>query len=161
MKSRKKYFIIGGVIAVIVFTGVAFIWAHQDSFDCGRGYRHRHFGNDFQQHILDRLDQKAAELDLTKSQRQAYEKTRQKIMESLNACKQNRKQFFSKLNNEFDREAPDLNRIADLVKQHLNEMPGMVAENLDLLIGFYEQLNVEQQQRILNKIRERLNRCRV
>lgn len=161
MKSRKKYFIIGGVIAVIVLTGMAFIGTHQDSFDCGIGYRHKHFGNDFQQHILSRLDKQAAELDLSEHQRQSYEAARQKILESLNACKQNRKQFFDEFNNELHREAPDLNRIADLVKRHLNEIPSIVAENLDQLIGFYEQLDVEQQQRILNRIRVRLDRCRI
>jgi hypothetical protein len=43
-----------------------------------------------------------------------------------------------------------------MMKEKINEVSGLMGENLDLVVGFYESLNVDQKNKILNEIRDRM-----
>jgi hypothetical protein len=50
-----------------------------------------------------------------------------------------------------------VSRLADLMKTKIDEVSGIMGENIDLVVGFYEDLNVDQKNKILYEIRDRMD----
>ena len=43
------------------------------------------------------------------------------------------------------------------MKKKIDEVSGIMGENLDQVVGFYKSLNVDQKNKILNEIRDRMD----
>ena len=58
-----------------------------------------------------------------------------------------------------DQKNPDMQKVANLVKDRLTRMPDRIGTNLDQVVDFYNILNEEQKARVLEKMRERMASC--
>jgi hypothetical protein len=167
MKSRKKYFIMGAIIFFFfVVLGFGLIAASGPPGVCGRsphpmfhgkGFHPRFFGKDFSRHILGRMDNHVEELDLSETQTEEYEEIRQKLMARLTEAMENRKEFFIQLNDEINKDNPNINDLSDLINQHFKKMPDLMSENLNLFVDFYTILDENQKVMLLEKARKKMS----
>ena len=57
---------------------------------------------------------------------------------------------------EVNKEYPDLNNVANLARERLQKMPGIIGKTLDLFMDFYNQvLTDEQRAKVIEMLRER------
>ena len=167
MKTRKKrYFIIGGIVLLIMLlTGVGLVaaWGPGRCFDRGfhtgfhgRGFHPRFHSRDFSDFILWRLEKKMEDLNLTDLQKEKFEEIKGKIETQLKAGMDDRKRMIEEFHTEINKEDPDVKALAEKVKKKMEEISGFMDENLDLIVEFYETLDDTQKNKILDSIRERM-----
>ena len=159
MKLKKKYFVIGAiilVIALVVGCGL-FLSCGKQRF-CDRGFPPGFHGKGFSEHVLGRLDKKVGKLDLSETQQGKYQEIRNKIEADLVKMKENRKVFFRELQNEFNRENPDVSAIVSLLKERSQRIPGVMEGKLDQFLDFYNILNEDQKAQVINKFREKIGK---
>jgi len=159
MKSKKKYVIIGSAVLLVIFImGSGFLAMEGPPGFCGKGFHPGFHGRDFPKHILERLDSKVEELNLSESQQVKYEEIRDKIAADMSNMMENRKNFFTELKEEMNQENPDIEKIAALLKEKFEWMPVKIGAHLDHFIEFYNILDEEQKGRMIERFREKMNR---
>jgi hypothetical protein len=151
MKLRKKTYIIGGIV---VFVGVILVSA---GFIAGCG-PHMFCDGDFSEHILSRMDSRVEKLELSDSQQEKYEEIRLKVKANLDKGKEERKKFLSELQNEINKENPDINTLTALVKTKFRDGPTHLTDNLDLFVEFYNVLDDEQKGILIERLRKKMKR---
>ena len=168
MRIQKRYFIVGGIVLIgaliagfVVFAQSEGPWFCNGDFHPGwngRGFHSRIGGHDFSEHILKRLDHGVEYLDLSESQRQAYEEVREKIQAHLAEGMRERKEFFTEIKTELDRDNPDMERVAGVVKERIREVPGLIEEHVDLFMELYNILDEDQKAQLVHMIKFRMGR---
>jgi len=165
MKLQKKHFIIGGAILVGLLAGFAVLAASGPPPFCkggfhrswhGKGFHSRQLDRDFSEHILERLDYGADQLELSDNQREEYEEVRQRIKDHLREGMEHRRAFIRELRGEMDQEHPDLISLATRFKERIREMPDFVEDHVDLFVELYNILDEDQKARFVDMIRERM-----
>ena len=66
-----------------------------------------------------------------------------------------RMRFIDALHDEMSKEDPDIRSLAESVKDKIKRISGLMEENLDLFINFYETLNDAQKEKIIIAFREK------
>jgi hypothetical protein len=160
MKIRKRVYIIGGsILLTILLTGFGLVAALENSwggFRHGKGF-HRGFGHkDVGEFVLWRLDKQMKELNLTEGQQDKYNQIRSNVEKHLTEGMDDRKAMRETFHSEMSKDEPDMRLLVNMMKEKINEVSGLMGENLDLVVGFYESLNVDQKNKILNEIRDRM-----
>lgn len=168
MKLQKKHFIIGAIVLSLgliagfaVFAESGGPWFCNEGFHSGwhgRGFHPEFSGQNFSEHILKRMDHGVEYLDLSESQSQAYEEVRAKIQTHLMEGMRERKQFFTEIQTEMDRENPDLEKIASVIKEGVQELPAHIEEHVDLFVEFYNILDEDQKAQLVQMIKVRMGR---
>ena len=161
MKTKKKYFIIGGIVLfAILLTGFGLVaaWGPCGGFD--RGFHPGFHNKDFSEFILWRLDKRVEELDLSETQKGKYEEIKGKIETQLNEGMDDRKRLMEELQVEINKENPDLKILTESIKKRIKRISAFMEGNLDLFVDFYKNLDEEQKDRIMATIREKMERCR-
>ncbi len=160
MKTRKRYFVFGGIVLVVMLlAGFGLVAA------CGpcRGFQGGFHPGLHQKHFLDfvlwRLDKGVEELNLTEPQKEKYGKLKEEIKTRLKELMNERKRWREELQTEMSKENPDVRVLSDSVKQRIERFSGFMEENLDLLVTFYETLDQQQKEKILAMVRERMKGC--
>jgi len=171
MKTRKKYFIISGIVLlVMLLTGIGLVvgWGPGRCFDSdfhpgfhGRGFHPGFHSKGFSEFILWRLDKKVKDLELSDTQKEKYEELKGKIETQLREGMADRKRIIEEFHTEVNKEDPDVKALAESIKKRIKSFSGLVEGNLDLFIDFYENLDDEQKEKIINGIREKMERCRI
>ena len=171
MKTKKKYFIVGGIVLfAILLTGFGLVaaWGPCGGFDRdfhsrfhGRGFHPGFHSKDFSEFILWRLDKRVEELDLSEAQKGKYEEIKGKIETQLKEGMDDRKRLMEELQTEINKENPDLKVLAESIKKRIKRISVFMKGNLDLFVEFYENLDEEQKDRIMATIREKMERCRI
>ena len=160
MKTRKRFYIVGGSILVIMLlTGFGLVAALENSwggFHSKRGFHHGFDKKDIAEFILWRMDKKMKELNLSEEQQEKYNQIRSNIEKHFTEGMDDRKMMMDTFHGEMSKEDPDVRLMVDLVKKKIDELSGFMGENLDLVVGFYESLNDEQKNKVLTAIRERM-----
>ena len=157
MKTKKRYFVIGAVVLVVaLITGGSFFSSCSPHRFCERGFHHRFHGRDFSERILKRIDKKVEKLGLTETQQQKYAGIREKIESDFKKMSEGRKALFRDFQGEINKENPDINRVAGLLKDRFKDMHDRISRHLDHFVEFYGILNEEQKARLLEKVRERI-----
>jgi hypothetical protein len=151
MKLGKKTYIIGGIVLLV---GVILVSAGLIA-GCGP---HMFCDGEFSEHILSRMDSRVEKLELSDGQQQQYEEIRLKIKANLDKGKEERRQFFSDLQNEINKENPDINTLTALVKTKFRDGPIHLTDNLDLFVEFYNILDEEQKGILIKRLRKKVNR---
>ena len=123
-----------------VIAGMGFVGCHKPPMFCGGGFG----GEDFPQHVLERIDAEVQELNLTETQQARYREIRARLETELIEVGSQRKAFFEKVKAEMDREAPDLNVLSALVKSHLDNFPVRAGMFIDDFMAFYNVLDENQ-----------------
>lgn len=166
MKSRKRILLIGGVVVLAIAMGLLFgnltgfgACRFLDGDDhprfCDRGFHPRFGGKAFSEHILNRLDSAVKGLALTEAQEEEYEEIRQKIRSCLAEGMERRRHFFSELRSEINKEAPDVDAVVALSKEHLEHVSSFMEETLDVFAELYSILDEDQKARVIKKVRDR------
>ena len=159
MRLKKKYFIIGAIILVIALVvGCGLFSSCGKQRFCDRGFPPGFHGKDFSDHILGRLDKKVEKLDLSEPQQGKYQEIRNKIEADLVKMREDRKVFFKELQNEFNRENPDVSAVVSLLKERSQRIPGFMEGKLDQFLDFYNILNEDQKAQVINKFREKIGK---
>ena len=159
MKSKKRYVIMGSAVLLVIFImGSGFLAMEGPPGFCGKGFHPGFHGRDFPKHALERLDCKVGKLNLSESQKVKYEEIRDKIAADMSNMIENRKNFFTELKEEMNQENPDIEKIAALMKEKLEQMPVKIGAHLDHFVEFYIILNEEQKSRVIERFREKMNR---
>ena len=162
MKTKKKYFIIIGILLfAILLTGFGFVAAWGPCGGCGRGFHPGFHGKDFSEFILWRLDNRVEELDLLETQKEKYEEIKGKIETQLNEGKADRKRLMKEFQTEMNKENPDVKVLAESIKKRIKRISGFLEGNLDLFVEFYENLDEQQKDKTIDTIREKMERCRI
>jgi len=154
-------YVAGAVILVVTLVAGCGYFSHRgDGRFCDRGFHPRFQRDDFHDHVLKRMDQKVEKLNLNEDQQTKYQEIRQRIATDMAGMKEGRKVLFSSLQEELERERPDIDALAGLFKEKLGRMPGLMENHLDAFVEFYQILDQEQQDQIIEHFREKLKKAR-
>lgn len=160
MTLKKKYVIVGSVVAFLVLaTGFCIVKASGDYGFCGRGFHPPFFKKAFPERILNRMDNKMEELNLSEEQREKYAQLKASFKADFEEMRTGRYEFMNEMRDVIDQKKSDMQRLAGLVKDRLNRMPERIGTHLDQLVDFYNILNEEQKTRVLERVRERMAGC--
>ena len=160
MKPKKRYFVIGAVVLVVALIAGCGLFSSWGPYGfCERGFHPPFHGKDFSKFILKRIDKKVEKLGLTETQQQMYAEIRQKIEADFSKMSEGRKALFKDFQGEINKENPDIDRVAGLLKDRLKEMPDHIARHLDHFVEFYGILNEDQKAQLLEKVRDRIGKC--
>ena len=168
MTDRKKALGMGGVALSLLGLGLfvgnlagcgpqRFSDGREDSW-WNHGYRHAGFRAPGFVHFENHLDEKVEELKLSDSQKEQYNALKLELKTKLKTGFEKRKQFMKEIETEINKQNADLNAVAALLKQKLNEFPAMMEGYVDLFTSFYNMLDEAQQEKVLEGIREKLER---
>ena len=171
MKTRKKkYFIIGGIILLIMLLtgfGLVAAWGPCGGFDRGfhsrfhgKGFHTGFHNKDFSEFLLWRLDKRVKELNLSEEQKEKYSEIRSRIESHLTEGMEDRKRLMEEFHMEINSENPDMRLMAETVKKKIKEISGFMEENLDLFVEFYETLDDTQKDRLIDAIKDRIEHHR-
>lgn len=160
MGKRKKYFIVGSIVLLIVLlTGFGLVAARGPCRGFHRGFHPGLHDKDVLEFILWRLDKRVEELDLSEAQKGKYEEMKGKIETRLKERRDDRKRFMEELQTAMNKEDPDVKVLSESIKKRIKRFSGFMEGNLDLFIEFYENLDKEQKEKIMAAIREKMKRC--
>ncbi len=160
MKLKKKYVIVGSVVAFFVFaTGFCIVKASGDYGFCGRGFQPPFFRKAFPERILNRMDNKMEELNLSEEQKEKYIQLKASFKADFEEMRTGRYKLMNDMRAVIDQEQPDMERVAGLVKDRLRRMPDRIGTHLDQLVDFYSILDEEQKARVVERMRERMASC--
>ena len=160
MKRKKKYVILGSVVAFLVLvTGFCIVGASGDYGFCGRGSHPPFFRKAFRERMLSHMDDKMEELNLTEVQEKKYVQLKKSFKSDFEEMRSGRSGFMNEMRAVIDQKNPDMQKVAGLVKTRLNRIPDRVGSHLDELVDFYNILNEEQKAKVLDRMRERMANC--
>jgi hypothetical protein len=159
MKIRKKHVVIG---LIVLFVGCGLMAVGEARRGCdghfpmrfhGRGHHFGHFDKGSPEHVLSLMDKRIQSLDLNETQERKYEEIRAKIKNRLHEHIEDRKAFAERLQEEVQRENPDIDRMADLVKKRIQTMSSSMDEGLKYFVEFFKQLDDNQKKLIIERFR--------
>ena len=159
MGKRKKYFIVGSIVLLIVlFTGFELVAARGPCRGFHRGFHPGFHHKDVSEFILWRLDKGVEGLNLSEAQKGKYEEMKGKLETRLKEHRDDRKRWMEELQTAMARQDPDVKVLSESVKKRIERFSGFMEGNLDLFVEFYETLDKEQKEKIMAKIREKMKR---
>jgi Spy/CpxP family protein refolding chaperone len=158
MGKRKKYFIIGSIVLLIVlFTGFGLVAA------CGpcRGFHPGFHHKDISEFILWQLDKIVKRLNLSEAQKEKYEEMKEKIETRFKEHRDDRKRWMEELQTIMNKVDLDVKVLSESIKKRMKRFSVFMEGNLDLFVEFYQILDKEQKDKIMATIREKMKRCSV
>ncbi|HUL21450.1 MAG TPA: hypothetical protein VLZ10_08345 [Thermodesulfobacteriota bacterium] len=162
MERRKKYFVVGSVVVLIVlFTGFGLVAARGPCRSFHRGFHPGFHHKDLSEFILSRLDEGVEGLNLSEAQKGNYEEMKGKLEARLKEHRDDRKRGMEELQTEMNKQDPDVKALSESVKKRIERFSGFMEENLDLFVQFYDTLDPGQKDRVMAAIREKMKRCRI
>jgi Spy/CpxP family protein refolding chaperone len=162
MGKRKKYFIVGSIVLlIVVFTGFGLVAARGPCRGFHRGFHPGLHDNDVLEFILWRLDKRVEGLDLSGAQKGKYEEMKGKLETRFKEHRDDRKRFMEELQTAMNKEDPDVKALSESVKKRIERFSSFMEGNLDLFVEFYETLGQEQKEKIMATIRKKMKRCPV
>jgi len=165
MKNRKKVVVIGAAIlalAVVGFgvtkaSGLKAAWG-SGFHSCfhGMGPRSESHSADMADWVMWKMDRHVKDLNLNEIQTREYEKVKEEIKTSILDAHQRRNEFRHMVRLEMEKENPDMNGLASLIKGRVNHVPDLISEKIDLFLNFYNVLDRDQKARVIEMIRLRM-----
>ena len=167
MSKRKKIItgtliltlaIVAGIGATVA-CGPKGSWARGfPSGSHGMGCHPGPHGGDIADFILWKMDRHVKELNLSDDQKKAYEKSKKEIRAGIAEAIERKKHFHRIVHEEMDKENPDINALAGLMKQRAQHIPDMVSRPIDLFLNFYNLLDENQKAKVIEMFRSRMGR---
>jgi hypothetical protein len=160
MGKRKKYFVAGSIVLLIVFvTGFGLVAARGPCRGFHEGFHPGFHHKDISEFILWRLDKGVEGLNLSEAQKGKYEEMKGKLETRFKEHRDERKRFMEELQTAMKKEDPDLKLLSESVKKRIERFSGFMEGNLDLFIEFYENLDKDQKDKMMVTIRKKMKRC--
>lgn len=165
--SKRKKIIIGALIltlAVAVGIGATTVCGPKGSWARGfgpgfhgMGCHPGTHGEDIADFILWKMDRHVKELNLTDTQKREYEKSKEQIRAGVAEAIERKKDFHRIVHEEMGKENPDINALAGLMKERVQNIPDMVSKPIDLFVNFYSLLDENQKAKVIEMFRSRMN----
>jgi len=164
--SKKKKIIMGALIltlAIVVGIGATIAYGPKGSWARGfppgfhgMGCHPGPHGEDIADFILWKMDRHVKELNLNNDQKKEYEKSKEEIRAGIAQAIERKKDFHRVVHEEMDKENPDINALAGLMKERAQNIPDMVSRPIDLFVNFYNLLDKDQQAKVIEMFRARM-----
>jgi Spy/CpxP family protein refolding chaperone len=106
--------------------------------------------------MLRRLDSRVKKLELTEAQTRRYEEIRTRFKKDLLNDLSRFKNARTSISAQIMMDDPDIPAIAEELKQRIAGSPDLRAKYLDYFVEFYNILDEDQKQKVLNHINRRL-----
>jgi len=165
--SKKKKIIMGALIltlAIVVGIGATIAYGPKGSWARGfppgfhgMGCHPGPHGEDIADFILWKMDRHVKELNLNNDQKKEYEKSKEEIRAGIAQAIERKKDFHRVVHQEMDKENPDINALAGLMKERAQNIPDMVSKPIDLFVNFYNLLDKDQQAKVIEMFRARIS----
>ena len=165
--SKKKKIIMGALIltlAIVVGIGATIAYGPKGSWARGfppgfhgMGCHPGPHGEDIADFILWKMDRHVKELNLNNDQKKEYEKSKEEIRAGIAQAIERKKDFHRVVHEEMDKENPDINALAGLMKGRAQNIPDMVSRPIDLFVNFYNLLDKDQQAKVIEMFRARIS----
>jgi len=120
--------------------------------------RHRWHGGDHSARILEHMDEHVEDLNLTEDQQKKYQEIRSNVEAQIAKQMVQHKEFKVVMVNKINEDNPDISEINTLLKEEMNDMPEKISVYLDYFEEFYNILNQEQKDQILEDVRSKMKR---
>jgi len=166
--SKRKKIIIGALIltlAVVIGIGATTACGPKGSWARGvppgfhgMGCHSGPHGEDIADFILWKMDRHVKELNLNDVQKKEYERSKEEIRAGIAEAIERKKGFHRIVHEEMDKENPDINALAGLMKERAQNIPDMVSKPIDLFVNFYNLLDESQKARVIAMFRARMGR---
>jgi hypothetical protein len=165
--SKRKKIIMGALIltlAIVVGIGATVAYGPKGSWARGfppgfhgMGCHPGPHGEDIADFILWKMDRHVKELDLNDAQKKEYEKSKEELRAEIAGVIERKKDFHRIVHEEMDKENPDINALAGLMKERAQNIPDMVSKPIDLFVNFYSLLDENQKARVIDRFRSRMD----
>jgi hypothetical protein len=154
---RKKYIIGAVILSVAVAVGIGVTMASGPRGPSGMGFHPWPHSEDVADFIMWKMDRQVKSLNLNEPQTREYEKIKEEIRAGMADALERRREFHGIVRDELDKENPDVNALAGLIKERVNRIPEMVSKKIDLFVNFYNTLNADQKGQVIEMLRSRLD----
>lgn len=159
MGKRKKYFIAGSIVLLIVlFTAFGLVAARGPCRGLHRGFHPGFHDKDVSEFILWRLDKGVEGLNLSEAQKGKYEEMKGKLETRFKERRDDRKRWMEELQRVMKKEDPDVRVLSESVKERIEGFAGFMEGNVNLFVEFYETLDLKQKEKIMATVREKMKR---
>ena len=157
--EKKKYFIIGGIaFFILLLAGFGLVAARGPGGCFDRGFHHGFHGRNFSERILARLDDRIADLNLSEGQHEVLENIKEKIRDGMTEARKDHEKLFLEVRNELEHQNPDIEHAVGMLKKRLRKIPVHMESTLDLFVEFYDSLDEDQKDRVLEGLREKMEK---
>jgi len=95
-------------------------------------------------------------LNLNDAQKKEYERSKEEIRVGIADAIERKKDFHRIVREEMDKENPDMNALAGLMKERAQNIPDMVSKPIDLFVNLYTLLDENQKARVIEMFRSRM-----
>ena len=126
---------------------------------CGHPRRAAYRGKNWENRVVRRMDFEVEKLDLTDEQQEKYNSLRGKMIDDLTFHLAEQEKMFYQIRRDLDSDNPDMRAIGDQVKRSVDERASLTT-SIDYFVEFYEMLNDEQKEIVLERMREHMDRPR-
>jgi len=164
--SRRKKIIIGTLLLTLaVVVGISATIAYGPKGSWSRGFTPGFHGlgchpgphcEDIADVILWKMDRHVKELNLNDAQKKEYERSKEEIRAGIADAIERKKDFHRIVHEEMDKENPDINALAGLMKERAQNIPDMVSKPIDLFVNLYNLLDENQKARVIEMFRWRM-----
>jgi len=113
-------------------------------------------GEDIAGFIIWKMDRHVKELNLNDAQKREYERSKEEIRAGIADAIERKKDFHRIVHEEMDKENPDMNALAGLMKERAQNIPDMVSKPIDLFVNLYNLLDENQKARVIEMFRWRM-----
>jgi len=164
--SRRKKIIIGTLLLTLaVVVGISATIAYGPKGSWARGFppgfhgmgcHPGPHGEDIADFIIWKMDRHVKELNLNDAQKREYERSKEEIRAGIADAIERKKDFHRIVHEEMDKENPDMNALAGLMKERAQNIPDMVSKPIDLFVNLYNLLDENQKARVIEMFRWRM-----
>ena len=140
MKSRRF------LLALSVFALIAVVVS---------GCHPHRFGGNFPKGLLEHIDSRVEDLQLTAEQEDQYLALRARLEADLLQQKTTHEQFRQSMKEFIDQEPADLKEVTARLRTKANEVPDIADRYLDYIDEFYDILDDHQKAMVMQEIRDR------
>ena len=153
MNKTKKWILICSIGLSTLFLGAC---GPYERFRSGHwGFHHKFHGKDFSDRVFKRMDKKVKKLDLSEEQQKKYTEIKEAVRADMEEMAQSREDLMREIKNEFDKNNPDMEKVAAVMKLRMERMPGMMEKHIDHFLDFYNMLNDDQRSQVMEWIRKK------
>ena len=164
MTGKKKTLIIVLAASLVVAAGIGALTTCAPDGAWGKGVHsgfhrtgfHPH-GEDVADFVLWKMDKHVKELNLNETQEQEYEKAKAQIKLTVAEAMERKMEFHGVLRDEMTKEKPDLEALAGMIKERVNLIPDRVSKHIDLFLNFYNTLDGDQKDQMIEMFRRRMD----
>ncbi len=146
MTKKTKIALLALAVAVPVTAGAAAV-----------GYAHGHgHGRMAEKVIRWHVDEELAALDATEAQRQQVHEIEDRLLKEIGAAHRNGGSLHAQLLTAFEGDAPDKEKVHQLVDSHVDDMRKVAHDVADGALDLYRILTPEQRQKLVAHVRDHM-----